>query len=79
MELEVTDRDKEIICEYSTELLKVILVIPPRRLRVLADFVERSTGANYLGTEVEDDLRKMADMSEEVLRKINRDYEAERV
>lgn len=78
MELEYTDRDKEIMEKHAVEISKVLLVIPPRRLRNLADYMEKCI-PNSDGTDVQDDLRKMADMSEEVLIKINKDYEAKRV
>jgi len=76
--MELTELDREVLSrvDAQADLIEALLVVPPRRLRLLAKWFEQS---DFLkgneGTEIQDDLRKMADLSEKVLTKIKNEYE----
>jgi len=61
--------------EREKEFIKVLELIPPHKLRMLADWLDvqdtRVEGMTNIkrGREAQHDLRKMADMSENILSK----------
>ena len=59
--------------EVSQQNIREVLqIVPPDRLRLLARWFEQSDFVSKSeGTEVQDDLRKMADLSESILKVID--------
>jgi hypothetical protein len=76
METELIEKDRVAIASASEIMVEALMTVPPARLRLLARWFEQSKFVKKsIGTEVQDDLRKMADLSEKALNKILNEYE----
>lgn len=63
-----------VLNKYALELASTLLIIPPKRLRTLAKYMKKQNEKeNFGGTDIEDDLNRMADASEEVLTRIKKE------
>jgi hypothetical protein len=70
-EFRISDKEQDKLKENSELMVRALIKVPPYRLRVLADFFEKyDSELNLGGTEVQDDLREMADLSEKALETI---------
>lgn len=74
MELEITEVDRKAITIAQDKMVQALLTVPPIRLRLLARWFEQSEFVKEY-TDVQDDLRKMADLSEEALKEILKNRE----
>ena len=72
----LTDKEYEVLKKYSLELANTLLIIPPRRLRMLAKYMKiKNEVENFGSTEIEDDLNRMADAADDVLKKIKNEID----
>lgn len=68
---QISDKEQDTLKENSELMVRALIKVPPFRLRILADFFEKNDSElNLGGTEVQDDLREMADLSEKALETI---------
>jgi hypothetical protein len=68
---QISDKEKDTLKENSELMVRALMKVPPAKLRILADFFEKYDNQLSLGgTEVQDDLREMADLSEQALETI---------
>jgi hypothetical protein len=70
-EFKISDKEKDTLKENSELMVRALMKVPPHRLRILADFFDKyDSELNLGGTEVQDDLREMASLSEQALETI---------
>lgn len=70
-DFELTEVEKQAVAMSQEKMVKALLTVPPPRLRLLARWFEQSEFVTKEeGTDVQDDLRRMADLSEEALKDI---------
>lgn len=69
--MELNEKELNSVSSANKEMFEALMTVTPARLRLLARWFEQSDFLDEsAGTGVQDDLRRMADLSEKALKKI---------